>query len=119
MKYPRLQGNPVAGVALACLGLLTWVIVHQTARPASPKLEVSALRSRFTDPDQSNAGQATQAYGKLPLSFEANHGQTDPHVRFLAHGSGYGLFLSPKEAVLVLEKNASQRANAALPVEPS
>ncbi len=27
-----------------------------------------------------------------PLSFEANRGQTDKKVDFLAHGAGYGLF---------------------------
>src|SRR5437763_13182520 len=39
-------------------------------------------------------------YGKLPLTFEVNQGQTDPRVKFLAHGDGCGLFLTPDEAVL-------------------
>jgi hypothetical protein len=43
-------------------------------------------------------------YGKLPLSFEANQGQTDPRVKFLSRGRGYGLFLTGDEAVLVLRK---------------
>ncbi len=42
------------------------------------------------------------SYGKLPLSFEANRGQTDPSVHFLAHGQGYTLFLRSEEAVLTL-----------------
>jgi len=29
-----------------------------------------------------------------PLSFEANHGQTDASVKFLARGDGYALFLA-------------------------
>ena len=33
-------------------------------------------------------------YGKLPLSFEANYGQTDERVKFLSRGSGYSLFLT-------------------------
>ncbi len=33
-------------------------------------------------------------YAKLPLSFEANRGQTDPQVRFLSRGPGYTLFLT-------------------------
>ena len=41
-------------------------------------------------------------YGKLPLSFEANQGQADRQVKFLARGSGYGLFLTANEAVLSL-----------------
>jgi hypothetical protein len=45
-----------------------------------------------------------QAYGQLPLSFEANQGQTDAQVNYLARGSGYALFLTPAEAVLRLQK---------------
>ena len=41
-----------------------------------------------------------QHYGALPLSFEANRGQTDPAVKFLARGPGYNLFLTANEAVL-------------------
>ena len=48
----------------------------------------------------------SQAYGKLPLSFEANEGQTDPQVTFLSRGNGYSLFLTQTEAVLVLKKAA-------------
>jgi len=39
---------------------------------------------------------------RLPLNFEANQGQTDPQVRFLARGSGYALFLTPAEATFRL-----------------
>ena len=46
--------------------------------------------------------RARELYGQLPLHFEANQGQTDARVRFLARGSGYALFLTPSESVLVL-----------------
>ena len=42
------------------------------------------------------------AWNKLPLSFEANQGQTDQQVKFLSRGPGYALFLTPTEAVLSL-----------------
>jgi len=42
------------------------------------------------------------AYGELPLSFEANYGQTDSSVDFLSRGSGYTLFLTRSTAVLSL-----------------
>src|SRR6266576_1657234 len=42
------------------------------------------------------------AYGKLPLSFEENQGQTAREVRYVSRGSGYELFLTPQEAVLAL-----------------
>jgi hypothetical protein len=41
-------------------------------------------------------------YGKLPLSFEPNQGQTDPQVRFLSRGKGHSLFLTDSAAVLTL-----------------
>ncbi|MDS4041290.1 MAG: SBBP repeat-containing protein, partial [Candidatus Competibacter sp.] len=44
------------------------------------------------------------AYGRVPLHFEPNRGQTDPAVRFLARGPGYGLFLTSTEAVLSLRR---------------
>src|SRR5260370_13420249 len=47
----------------------------------------------------------SEAYGKLPLSFEENQGQTAREVRYLSHGSGYELFLTPQEAVLALQPN--------------
>ena len=40
--------------------------------------------------------------GHLPLSFEANEGQADSGVQFLARGPGYTLFLTGSKAVLAL-----------------
>src|SRR5258708_5683500 len=47
---------------------------------------------------------ASQTYGRLPLHFEANLGQTHQDVRFLARGPGYSLYLTAGEAVLVLAR---------------
>lgn len=44
----------------------------------------------------------TAAYGKLPMSFEANQGQTDERAKFLSRGAGYTLFLTENSAVLSL-----------------
>jgi hypothetical protein len=44
---------------------------------------------------------ATQSYGQLPMSFEANQGQAEREARFLARGQGYSLYLTATEAVLV------------------
>jgi hypothetical protein len=54
--------------------------------------------------------QIKEAHGKLPLSFEANHGQTDLQVKFLARGSGYSLFLTPAESVLALRQEGGERS---------
>src|SRR5437867_5491725 len=58
----------------------------------------------------------------IPLSFEANRGQTDPSVRFLLRGRGSTLFLTPSEAVLVLKKPSAvsnQRAVSSGRMTPS
>jgi hypothetical protein len=50
---------------------------------------------------------ASADYGKLPLAFEPNVGQTDARVQFLARGSGYSLFLGRERAVLELQRGQS------------
>ncbi len=59
--------------------------------------------------------KAASSYGKLPLSFEENKGQTDASVRYLSRGSGYTLFLTEKDAVLSLatvDKNRQKNSTA-------
>jgi hypothetical protein len=53
-----------------------------------------------------NAAAADLA--NLPLTFEANQGQAEPSVRYLAHGGGYSLGLSEQGAALTLS-NRGQR----------
>src|SRR4029079_12477962 len=81
------------------------------ARPATEAAESTALpRSSgsnillsVAEPDQkSQLHAAVNSFGKLPLSFELNEGQTDPEVKFIARGQGYGLFLTSTGAVLKL-----------------
>ena len=58
----------------------------------------------LTQPAPATQARLSAAYGQLPLSFEANRGQTDSRVNFLAHGAGYSLFLTPTKAVLSLKR---------------
>jgi hypothetical protein len=62
----------------------------------------------MASPDETRA-RVLDAFGQVPLSFEANQGQTDPQVKFLARGQGYTLFLTGRgEAVLTLGNPATQ-----------
>src|SRR5437773_4362317 len=54
--------------------------------------------------------EVSKSYGRLPLQFEANQGQTDSQVRFLARGAGYSLYLTNGEAVLVLARSNPDRS---------
>jgi hypothetical protein len=53
-------------------------------------------------PNPTAQARISAAYGKLPLTFEANEGQVERPVKFLARGPGATLFLTPTEAVLSL-----------------
>jgi hypothetical protein len=48
--------------------------------------------------------KAREAYGKLPLSFEANTDPQTEQIKFLARTGGYNLFLADNEMMLSLKK---------------
>src|SRR5207249_419733 len=79
---------------LASLAVFAWKPTARTM--AGPKLAKPASSAEATQ------ARLVGSYGKLPLSFEANQGQTDSQVKFLSRGSGYTLFLTGDEAVLSL-----------------
>jgi Beta-propeller repeat len=76
---------------------------HEGAAPAPQPapLAATALPPTPQIPPR-HQRQILEAYGKLPLRFEANAGQTDPQVQFLVRGSGSTLFLTSTEAVLAV-----------------
>ena len=51
--------------------------------------------------------QSQVSYGRLPLAFELNQGQSDASVDYLAHGQGYALYLTPNEATFSLRAPAA------------
>jgi Beta-propeller repeat/Abnormal spindle-like microcephaly-assoc'd, ASPM-SPD-2-Hydin len=74
-------------------------------------LSVSLTLAAQANPPDS--ARIVASYGKLPLAFEANQGQSDPQVKFLSRGAGYSLFLTSNEAVLALHE--ASRQEPALP----
>jgi len=46
--------------------------------------------------------QVLEAYGKIPLIFELNHGQTDSQVKFLSRSDGNTVFFTQDKAVMSL-----------------
>lgn len=57
-------------------------------------------------PHSQNPEAAREGFGRLPLSFEVNNGQADEHVRFLARGQGYGIFLTDNGATFSINGSA-------------
>jgi hypothetical protein len=56
--------------------------------------------------------EALDAYGKLPLSFIPNEGQTDKAVRYYAQGAGYGFFFTNDGAMLSFAEGKGQGGHA-------
>jgi len=75
--------------------------------PSAAPHAVVASAPTSSKPDTGTRTRISETYGKLPLSFEANQGQTDGRVKFLARGPGYTFFLTPTETVLSLRTEGS------------
>ncbi len=66
----------------------------------------AAARIPSTDAVADSArAELTQSYGRLPLSFEANHGQSPTPFKFLSRVSGYSVLLAPTEALFALKSS--------------
>jgi beta-propeller repeat-containing protein len=96
----------------------------QLAAMAAGLLLLSTLVSAATAPTHTPAPvwdkpNLIEAYGKLPLMFEANRGQTDRRVKFLSRGPGYTLFLTPTEAVLALRGRETVTRSSATSPRPT
>ena len=68
--------------------------------------------ARRTPTAHADRQRVRQTYATLPLSFEANQGQADPRVKFVARANGFALFLTRTEAVVSLRKPAFSLAES-------
>jgi hypothetical protein len=92
----RWQTQMLPG-ALALAGL---VLTFAACR--IPGHACGAARKAGSSPGGRTKDQVRSAYDRLPLSFEANAGQADAQVKFLARSRGCTLWLTGTEAVLRL-----------------
>ena len=97
----KSQLGAFVAVALAIPALFIFVMIHhgRSASRTVPAQSVGLAASKAAP-----AAFDWTNYGKLPLAFEANQGQTASDVRFLSRGDGYTLFLTGQEAVLTLRQ---------------
>jgi len=65
-------------------------------------------------PDAATRANARVEYVGMPLAFELNQGQADPQVKALAHGNGYGLFLTSNESIFVFAQDKDKGAPSVL-----
>ena len=73
--------------AVLAAGCLT--ISAQSGSPSTPSAPSKKTQQQWLD-----------SFSELPMSFEANQGQTDSQVEFVSRGTGYTLFLTKKRSGL-------------------
>jgi hypothetical protein len=90
-------------IAIAVLGIVAFTGLAW--RHFLPEMKVRPDLVGQPTSQLSSQPKLVEAYGNLPLSFEANQGQSDARVKFLARGSNYTLFLTKDSAVFALRKS--------------
>jgi hypothetical protein len=102
----RLVVMAVALVALVAFGALMAASQAPNAKyssAASTDSKAGTAAAPVSEPGaapQMSEREALDAYGKLPLSFIPNEGQTNKAVRYYAQGAGYGFFFTKEGATL-------------------
>ena len=93
--------------------ILAIVIVAVAAIADSSRLRTRSAQTLSTKVPATVAqsGRMRAELDALPLAFEANQGQTDAQVKYMARGKGYSAFLTADETVFAMQ---SPRANAGI-----
>jgi len=120
LGWPRAVGAMfvllLAGAVLLGSGSRCYAQKATAQLPASP-MPSSSRSSLHSKPLHSkplhSKPDPRAILGQLPLIFEANQGQADPRVKFLARGAGYSLFLDPAGAVLAVQTTHSSLSASA------
>src|SRR2546422_4598360 len=98
-------------LAILLLPLAGWLVSEAPqSRVDAAGVDPSASNKSLEKLDHATRVRLSDAYGRLPLSFEANHGQMNSNVRFFSRGSGYGIFITPTEAVLSLAGSMDEKS---------
>src|SRR6185295_7758473 len=100
----RLESSPVKGECMrpkrALLGFVSAVVVGLAGAP-HPDADASAPTTRASGVTPT-VPRSAEILVRLPASYDANEGQFDERVRFVAQGGGIVAWLVDGEAVLEL-----------------
>lgn len=99
-------------VAIAALAIAGFTAGSPAPPPQAKPVPRLATLASSTQTPSIRAGM-----GSLPLAFEANQGQTDPQVKYLARANGYTLFLTDIDAVFTLHSGAPANSAASHELE--
>jgi hypothetical protein len=92
-KSTRMYGTMMAALGIA---LLRPIATASVVRQPGPRGRIEPAAATPQQP------RVISPYGRLPLSFQPNRGQASARVRYIAHGSGYALFLTDEGAELAV-----------------
>jgi hypothetical protein len=74
------------------LGILVSLLPRPPASVGQgPSANTGVASTSISNPDPAARARVAASYGKLPLSFEKNNGQTNQQVKLLSRGRGYTL----------------------------
>jgi hypothetical protein len=115
-RHQMLTNRAVAAFrAIAVLAVLLIIPGYMAvkSRPQFGKAKVNqAAVSADPVAKTACAERLAENFGKLPLNFEPNVGQTDSRVKYLARANGYMVFLTPDEAVLEIHSEMKKGKTA-------
>src|SRR6266850_132997 len=87
LRHPGVTGIHI--IRFFAILSLTAIVTKSQPQSGTPVHTESALsRERIVD-----------GYGRLPMSFEPNVGQTDPRFRYLSHDRAYDVYMADTEVV--------------------
>ena len=99
-------------LAVGIVCLVTTFVVFVAAEKGDPQSSADTSTNTLASlRDAASKARIAEGFGRLPLSFERNAGQTDQAVKFLSRGPGYELFLTATDAVLTLRKPQPVKAD--------
>ncbi len=101
MQFKKI--TVISIITLTVLSIFSVFLINKISLETE-KQKVSNAGSETLTPEEKNVQKqkVLENYGKLPISFEPNKGQTDEQVRFLANGTNYSMFLTAKGSVIDL-----------------
>ncbi len=116
MKYKhRLFVVLIGIIFIAIGGQLSWPTIQRIVHTGSSAQDTSQTvvdTANGNEKDPKEPRKYRDLYGKLPIVFEPNVGQTDPSVGFVSRGSGYTMFLTGAEAVLKIQTTGNKGDDA-------
>jgi hypothetical protein len=98
--------NVGLGIALVLAVGMSAAYSH---RGSSPRATAAGGKDVAAQPASLDKSHAKAALMSLPLAFEANKGQLDPRVKYLAHAQGYTAYFAGNEVALSI-KGKDKRA---------